>query len=96
MTSYKLIFHKDAKKFMKKHKGVGLKFFKAFTELAENRSNFAKYQIKKIEGMKVKDVFRLRIGDYRAIFRVIDEEIVIFVFAIDSRGDIYKNIKNIF
>ena len=45
--------------------------------------------------MKVKDIFRLRIGDYRAIFRVIDEEIVIFVFTIDSRGDIYKEIKNI-
>lgn len=95
MTSYKLVFHKDAKKFMKQHKEIGLKFFKAFTELAENKDNFNKYQIKKLEGMKIKDVFRLRIGDYRAIFRVIDEEIVIFVFAIDSRGGIYKEIKNI-
>lgn len=95
MTSYKLVFHKDAKKFMKQHKEIGLKFFKAFTELAEDKNNFANYQIKKVEGMKVKNVFRLRIGDYRAIFRVIDEEIIIFVFTINNRGDIYKEIKNI-
>lgn len=95
MTSYKLKFHKDAKKFMKQNKEIGLKFFKAFTELAEDKNNFFNYQIKKIEGMKVPNIYRLRIADYRAIFRVIDEEILIFVFTIDSRGDVYKNLKNI-
>lgn len=38
MNSYKLVFHRDAKKFMKQHKEIGLKFFKAFTELAEDKN----------------------------------------------------------
>lgn len=95
MTSYKLQFHKDATKFMKQHKEIGRKFFKAFIELAEDKNNFINYDIRRIEGTKEKDIYRLKIGDYRAIFRVMDKEILIFVFTIDSRGDVYKSIKNI-
>lgn len=95
MTSYKLIFHKNAQKFIKKNKEIGLKFFKAFTEISENKDNSVKYQIKKIEGVKVEHVYRLKINEYRAIFRVLDKEILIFVFTIDNRGDVYKNLKNV-
>lgn len=34
--------------------------------------------------------FRLRIGDYRAIFRVDEQEKVIYVRVIAPRGDVYK------
>ncbi len=88
MTSYKLIFQKPAKKFILKHKKIGLKFYQAFIEVSENRSNFNKYDIKKLRNQE--DGFRMRIGKYRAIFRVVEKEIVIIVFDIDSRGGIYK------
>ena len=31
------------------------------------------------------DIFRLRIGDYRDIFRIIDNELLVYVFDIGSR-----------
>lgn len=77
---------------MKKHKEYGLRFYKAFDELKENYlDNINKYDIKKIQGEKKRNLFRLRIGDYRAIFEVKNNEInIIYVLLIDSRGDVYK------
>ena len=37
-----------------------------------------------------KNVYRLRIGQYRAIFSVAKEIKVLKVMKIDSRGDVYK------
>jgi mRNA interferase RelE/StbE len=35
-------------------------------------------------------IYRLRIGNYRALFRVYDEEHIIVVVKIDVRGRVYK------
>lgn len=88
IISYKIIIKKSAKKFIDKNKKEGLKFYKAFVELAKNKHNFIRYDIKKLKGKE--NIFRIRIGKNRAIFLVSDEEIIIIVFDIGSRGDIYK------
>lgn len=77
---------------MKKHKEYGLRFYKAFDELKENYPiNINKYDIRKIQGEKKNYLFRLRIGDYRAIFELKNNEInIIYVLLIDIRGDVYK------
>lgn len=92
MKFYKVKYHKKAIKFIKKHKEYGLKFYKAFDELKEDYvTNSDKYDIRKIQGTKKNNLFRLRIGDYRAIFEVYKNEIkIIYVLYIDSRGDVYK------
>lgn len=92
MKFYKVKYHKKAIKFIKKHKEYGLKFYKAFDELKEDYvTNSDKYDICKIQGTKKNNLFRLRIGDYRAIFEVYKNEIkIIYVLYIDSRGDVYK------
>lgn len=77
---------------MKKNKTIGIKFFKAFTELAESKDNIHSYDVKKFYSKNYNDIFRLRIGDYRAIFRVIDNELIIYIFNIGARGDIYKKL----
>lgn len=86
---YKVKYSKNAEKFIKKNKEYGLKFYKAFKDLSEDKESFFRYDIK-IFRCSERDVFRLRVGKYRAIFKVVDDEVVIFVFDIDSRGDIYK------
>lgn len=43
--------------------------------------------IVKMKGMK--DTYRLRVGTYRVIFQVDFEAQIIYVLAIDNRGDIY-------
>ncbi len=49
-----------------------------------------------MEGLKivpfqgVENGYRLRLGDYRAVYTVLDAELVIEVITIGSRGDVYK------
>ncbi len=37
-----------------------------------------------------RDGYRLRIGDWRALYLIEDEKLIIFVFKIASRGDVYR------
>lgn len=90
MSFYKIKYSKAAEKFLRKNKLFGLKFYKAFLEIAEAKENLRKYDVKRYYSPDYSDIFRLRIGDYRAIFRVIDQDLYVFVVAIGSRGDAYK------
>lgn len=44
--------------------------------------------IKKLQGEKHPPLYRLRVGKYRIVYRIENEEIIIA--KIDTRGDIYK------
>lgn len=76
---YKVLYKKEAKKFIKKNKIYGIKFMKAFDEISKDKNKIFEYDIKKYIHK-----------DYDDIFRIIDTEIVILVFDIDTRGKIYK------
>ncbi len=91
MNFYKVKYSKSAEKFIKKNKAIGLRFYKAFEEIAQDRENIQFYDVKKFYSTKYNDISRLRIGDYRAVFRIVNNELLIFVFDVGSRGDIYKN-----
>jgi len=43
-----------------------------------------------IVAMQDVDAFRVRIGDYRVIYEINDDELVLIVIKIGARGDIYK------
>jgi len=43
--------------------------------------------IKKLEGL---EGYRLRIGDYRIIYKIENQECKILIIAIDVRGEVYK------
>ena len=77
MNFYKIKYSKTAEKFIKKNKAIGIRFFKAFEELAEDKENIKFYDVKKFYSKTYKDIFGLRIGDYRAVFRIIDNEFFI-------------------
>lgn len=90
MKYYKIKYSKSAEKFLKRNKVIGIRFFKAFEDISTNIHTIKNYDIKKFHSKTYNDIFRLRIGSYRIIFRIIEDEILIFVVDIDSRGDIYK------
>lgn len=92
MNFYKIKYSNSAEKFIKKNKTIGIRFLKAFEVIKTNRENIRFYDIKKFHSKQYNDIFRLRIGDYRAVFRIIDERLLVYVFDIGSRGDIYKKI----
>ena len=88
-TSYKVLYTSEVKKFIKKNKVIGLKFFEAFTELSKNSNlRASSFDIVVMEGYK--NVYRLRIGQYRAIFTVAKEIKILKVMKIDSRGDVCR------
>ncbi|MGL4903590.1 MAG: type II toxin-antitoxin system RelE family toxin, partial [Cetobacterium sp.] len=64
------------------------KFYEAFTEISKDTKMISLYDIKNLKG--IKDIKRLRIGSYRALFKIVNNELVILVIDIGSRGDIYK------
>lgn len=78
---------------MLKHRDIGLKFLQAFTDIARTQSSIKKYDIKKLAGNSSKDSYRLRIGSYRAIFRIMEEKLIVFIFLIGTRDDVYKKWK---
>jgi len=51
-----------------------------------------KNNIKKLNGSK-EDYYRLRIGNYRVIFKKEDKNLVIFVIRIGHRREIYLSLK---
>lgn len=89
MTSYKVKYRKGAQKFIKSNKRVGLQFFQAFEEI-KNDGDFNNYDIKRFHDKTYKDIFRLRIGKYRAIFRLVDDELILLVITMGSSACSYK------
>ncbi|PID34916.1 MAG: hypothetical protein CR971_00795 [candidate division SR1 bacterium] len=85
---YTLSYHKKVIKFLKKHPEIHKRFFKNIQELQKNP--YIHPNSKALENEE-KGSFRLRIGDYRFKYIVIEEKIVIYFYDAGSRGDIYKS-----
>ena len=88
--SYELRISKPALKFLEKHPMEKKKFLEIFKEMSTNYEDAVnKYDIKQMQGVSA-ETYRLRLGKYRAIYRLYNDVLVIFVLDIGSRGDIYK------
>ncbi len=88
--SLEIIINKSADKFFKKHKDVFSKFLKNIESFYINDNT----NIDIVAMKNHKNIFRMRINDYRVIYRLENGEIIIIeVLLVKSRGDIYKNFK---
>lgn len=86
---FEIRFSKGAGKYLKKlDRTTKDRIKKSLLELAESPYKTRNLDIKKLAGYK--HSYRLRVGKFRALYKIIDKEVVIFVFDLDSRGDIYK------
>lgn len=86
--NYNIIFSNDAKKFLKRvEKPLLVRIIQAIESLSESPKNHP--NIKKMKGYEG-DVYRLLVGDFRILYEIIDDMLVIFIFRIGSRGDVYK------
>ena len=79
---YKILIKKRAKKFIDK--------------LPKSEKNRIVYAIKKIPEGDIKqlkghsELMRIRVGDYRIIYTIDNNELIIIVIDAGNRGDIYK------
>jgi mRNA interferase RelE/StbE len=85
---YHVELSKKADKFLRKQPlKIKTMVTKKLLQLAEDPDR-STLDIKKLAGAE--NTYRLRIGKIRALYRKYEDEILIFVFDIGFRGDIYK------
>ena len=84
--AYKLIYHRDAVKFIAKQEKVNQE------RIAQGLKGLLIIpphgNIKPMKGYL--DLYRLQIGNYRVLFEIQHNKKVIYIQAIDFRGGIYK------
>ena len=86
MEFYKVIFTKSVKKDFKKI--PKLEVSKILNEIAYLAKNPRSSKTKKLKGEKL---YRLRVGNYRVIYDIQDNLMLIFVVKLGHRSDIYRN-----
>lgn len=83
--SYTIRIEKPAEKFiMRQPKGEQERLLKAIRKLPHEGD------IKRLQGKKSKGFDRLRVGDYRVIFRVERDQLIVCVIDAGNRGNIYR------
>ena len=86
LRNYTIIFTESAKKDLKKiDRSISKIIEKKIEQLTLHNDRL---DIKKLVGFKA--TYRLRINDYRVIYEIKNDEIVILVIAIQHRKDVYK------
>lgn len=85
MNKYKIEFDKNTVKFLSKQSRSNKeRIFNAIARLPFERN------IKAMQGYA--GYYRLRVGDYRIIYTVNNEILIIRIIRIGNRGDIYKKV----
>lgn len=83
---YKIILSKSANKFLENVENE--LFNRIIIKLEKLKENPFPSDCKRIEGHKEK-IFRVRVGDYRILYEVLNEEVIIEVIKIDKRSRVY-------
>ena len=85
MPKFTILLTKKAEKQIDKLKdNIAIPILEAITQLENNPRPTG---CKKLKG---RDAFRIRIGNYRVIYEIFDNELLIEVIALGHRKDIYK------
>ena len=86
--NYKLEFSNEAKKYLKKlDKPTARRILEAVESIKVAPRQHS--SIKKMQGYDA-EVYRLRVGNYRIIYEIIDDKLIIVIVRVGPRGDIYK------
>lgn len=93
-TEYEIQYTKKAEKFFKKHEKVREQYELSIQRLITD-DHLEEIDVKKISG-KMNEYFRIRLGNYRVIYAVINKRIVVInTLLAGARGDVYKKMTNL-
>ena len=86
---YEVIKTKRAIKYLKKLDASNKRKIEESLSILETdpKNKSGQHDISKLKG---RDGYRLRIGSFRVLYLIQDEEIIVLVLDIGPRGDIYK------
>lgn len=86
--SYRILFERPAEKaFRRLPKEIQQGFAGRLAVLAENPCSS---DSRKLAG--VEDCYRIRQGDYRLVYTILREAIVVLVLRVGHRGDVYRDL----
>ncbi|XID91558.1 type II toxin-antitoxin system RelE/ParE family toxin [Paenibacillaceae bacterium WGS1546] len=85
--NYEIKFLKDAYKYLQKQDLVTRNRILDHLKILSEDPRHPELDLKRMQGMENR--FRLRVGTYRVIYSIIDNELIIIVVKIGSRGDVY-------
>lgn len=89
---YEIQYTKAADKFFRKHEKIRDDYENALKELMFG-DNPEKIDVKRIKGTK-KVYYRIRLSDWRVIYTVINNKIVVILTVLaGSRGNVYKKMR---
>jgi len=89
--SYRLLLHKSVTKFLERCPTKQRQDIKQKLELLkQNPYANTQLDIKSMQGYE--SLYRLRIGQYRLVYQIKQDELIVFVLKAGNRGDIYKGI----
>ena len=92
--TYEIQYTNAAEKFFKKHEDVREAYKAAIKELLVG-DHPEKVDVKKISGKK-NDYYRIRLGNYRVVYAVINGKIVVITTVLAGpRGDVYKKMSGL-
>jgi mRNA interferase RelE/StbE len=87
---YKYEFSNEARKFLKRlEKPTTIRIIQAIESIRTSPDNHP--NVKKLKGYEG-DIYCLRVGGFRILYEIINDKLIIFVFRIGSRGDVYKQL----
>jgi len=83
---YKITFSKDADKALRRmSRNVAQNIANKIKELAGNP-----YEMRNVKKLSDHPGYRLRVGDWRVVYTINDNELLIHVINVKTRGDVYK------
>ena len=85
---HQLKLSREVDKFLDKHRDIWKRLAEKMPEIRTNPHHPVWVDIKPY--IWYPNNYRLRIGKYRFLYEVIDDEILVYFYDADSRGDIYK------
>jgi mRNA interferase RelE/StbE len=90
--SYKIkiapqVIKEDFKKLTQKQKGV-------FCTVIEDRIAERPYDFKPLRGKRYRNIWRLRVGDYRIVYRIEEDDNVVYILCLDVRGKVYEKLED--
>ncbi len=84
--TYKVSLHREAKKDIKKlHPQIRKRVIDALDKIADNPQLQGTTQLSGYESL-----YRYRVGHYRIVYRIYDEELEVLVLDAKPRGEVYK------
>lgn len=84
---YKIIFKKEAAKSLNKIPRIVAKLIREKLEAVAANPYANHPNAKKLQG---RDGYRLRVGDWRVIYEVQNEQLMILVLRVAPRGEVYR------